>query len=157
MPKVPLNLGVKFLDFDSTERCLVLDLDSRYDIILGMAWLERHEPWIDWRSKTLGATRKVPSEALESHEPAFARQQKRYWCEILTEDANVQDIGMSELINSNVNDMKIERSYFTVCEEDCTTLSDTRCDDESLPAASMVGLRPRHQECHSSDVSGGGT
>ena len=26
-PKVPLNLGIKFLDFDSIERCLVLDLD----------------------------------------------------------------------------------------------------------------------------------
>ena len=44
VPKVPLNLGVKFLDFDSIERCLVLDLDSRYDLILGMARLERHEP-----------------------------------------------------------------------------------------------------------------
>ena len=40
MPKVPVNLGVKFGDFDSRERCLVLDLDSRYDLILGMAWLE---------------------------------------------------------------------------------------------------------------------
>jgi len=39
-----VNLGVKFLDFNSVERCLVLDLDSRYDLILGMAWLERHEP-----------------------------------------------------------------------------------------------------------------
>ena len=47
VPEVPLNLNVKFLDFDSVERCLVLDLDSRYDLILGMAWLERHEPWID--------------------------------------------------------------------------------------------------------------
>ena len=47
VPKVPLNLGVKFLDFYSTERCLVLNLDSRYDRILGMAWLERHETWID--------------------------------------------------------------------------------------------------------------
>ena len=56
VPNVPLNLGVKSLDFDSIGRCLVLDLDSRYDLILGMAWLERHEPWIDWRSKTLGAT-----------------------------------------------------------------------------------------------------
>ena len=43
VPKVPLNLGIKFLDFDSIERCLVLDLDSRYDLILGMAWIERHE------------------------------------------------------------------------------------------------------------------
>uniref|UniRef100_H3H492 Reverse transcriptase domain-containing protein n=1 Tax=Phytophthora ramorum TaxID=164328 RepID=H3H492_PHYRM len=52
VPKVPVNLGVKFLDFDSVERCLVLDLDSRYDLILGMAWLERHEPWIDWRQES---------------------------------------------------------------------------------------------------------
>ena len=75
VPKVPLNLGVKFMDFDSIERCLVLDLDSRYDLILGMAWLERHEPWIDWRSKILGATRNALSEALESHEPTFSKQQ----------------------------------------------------------------------------------
>ena len=45
-PKVPVNLGVKFFDFDSIERYLVLDLDSRYDLILGMAWLERHVPWM---------------------------------------------------------------------------------------------------------------
>ena len=89
------------MDFDSIERCLVLDLDSRYDLILGMVWLERHEPWIDWRSKTLGATRNVPSEVLESHEPTFARQQKHYWREPLTENVNVMDIGMSELTNSN--------------------------------------------------------
>ena len=43
-PKVPVNMGVKFFSFDGIERCLVLDLDSRYDLILGMTWLERHEP-----------------------------------------------------------------------------------------------------------------
>ena len=43
-PKVPVNLGVKFFDFDNIERCLVLDLNSRYDLNLGMACLERHEP-----------------------------------------------------------------------------------------------------------------
>ena len=90
------------MDFDSIERCLVLDLDSRYDLILGMAWLERHDPWIDWRSKTIGATRNVSSEVLESHEPSFGRQQKHYWRKPLTENFNVLDIGMSELTNSNV-------------------------------------------------------
>ena len=105
VPKVPLNLGIKFLDFDSIERCLVLDLDSRYDLILGMAWLEHHEPWSDWRSKTLSATRNVPSNVLESHETTFARQQKQYWREPLTEDVNVLDIGMSELVNSDVENM----------------------------------------------------
>ena len=77
MPKVPLNLGVKFLDFDSIERCLVLDLDSSYDLIIGMAWLERHEPWIDWMSKNLGATRNVLSEDLESHDPPPSLGNKR--------------------------------------------------------------------------------
>ena len=37
--KVPVNLGVKFFDFDSIKRCLVLDLESRYDLIIGMAWI----------------------------------------------------------------------------------------------------------------------
>ncbi|KAG2920212.1 hypothetical protein PC114_g6173 [Phytophthora cactorum] len=43
-----------------------LYLDSRYDLILGMAWLERHDPWIDWRSKALGATHFAPGGALVS-------------------------------------------------------------------------------------------
>ena len=77
------------------ERCLVLDLDTRYDLILGMAWLERHEPWIDWRSKTLGATLTAPSEALESHEPTSARKQKSYWREPRPDMVSVIDIRMS--------------------------------------------------------------
>ncbi|GMF30994.1 unnamed protein product [Phytophthora fragariaefolia] len=81
VPKVPVDLGVKFLDLDSVERCLVLDLDARYELILGMAWLEHHEPWIDWRSKPLGATHYSPSGALASHEPTSARKQKRLWRE----------------------------------------------------------------------------
>ncbi|GMF34480.1 unnamed protein product [Phytophthora fragariaefolia] len=71
VPKVPVDLGVKFLDFDSVEYCLVLDLDARYDLIPGMAWLEHHEPWIGWWSKTLGATHFSPSGALASHEPMW--------------------------------------------------------------------------------------
>uniref|UniRef100_A0AAV1VB72 Uncharacterized protein n=1 Tax=Peronospora matthiolae TaxID=2874970 RepID=A0AAV1VB72_9STRA len=115
-----------------------------------MAWLERHEPWIDWRSKTLGATRNVPGEASESHEPTFARQQKRYWREPLTEDVNVLDIGMSELSNSNVTNTSFELSSSS--ETARTPLSVTRCDNESLHAESMVGLGPSDQGCDSFDV-----
>ncbi|KAG4038654.1 hypothetical protein PC123_g25783 [Phytophthora cactorum] len=79
-----------------------LDLDSRYDLILGMAWLERHEPWIDWRSKTLGATHFAPSGALVSHEPTSARKQKRFWRGHEAESAMVLDIGMSELVSNEV-------------------------------------------------------
>ena len=54
VPKVHMNLAVKFEDFDSTERFIVLNMD-KYDLILGMPWLEKHEPWIDWRGKAIGA------------------------------------------------------------------------------------------------------
>ena len=60
---------------------------------------------------------------------------------------------MSELFNSNVDDINVERSSSNAFEESYTPLSDTRCDTESLHASSMVGLGPKHQECNSSDVS----
>ena len=50
--KVLLHLYVKVLDFNNVERCLVLNLDSRYDLILGMAWLELNDPWINLGYKT---------------------------------------------------------------------------------------------------------
>ncbi|KAG4055387.1 hypothetical protein PC123_g9532 [Phytophthora cactorum] len=100
--KVSVDLGVKFLDFDSVERCLGLDLDSRYDLILGMAWLERQETWIDWRSKTLGATHFAPSGAVVSHEPTSTRKQKRVWRGHEPQLALVLDIGMSELVSNEV-------------------------------------------------------
>uniref|UniRef100_H3GPY2 Integrase catalytic domain-containing protein n=1 Tax=Phytophthora ramorum TaxID=164328 RepID=H3GPY2_PHYRM len=145
VPKVAVNLGVKFLDFDSVERCLVLDLDSRYDLILGMAWLEHHEPWIDWRSKPLGATRLPPGEALASHKPTSARKQKRYWREHWTETVNVLDIGVSELIDTHdVIDKSPEGAVSGAARN---PLSGTRYDNEpSLQAADgMVGSKPRHR------------
>ena len=68
-----------------------------------MVCLERHEPWLDWRSKTLGATRNVSIDDLESHQPTFARQQKLYWRKPLTDLVSVLNIGMSELIDPAVN------------------------------------------------------
>uniref|UniRef100_H3GXG2 Reverse transcriptase/retrotransposon-derived protein RNase H-like domain-containing protein n=1 Tax=Phytophthora ramorum TaxID=164328 RepID=H3GXG2_PHYRM len=69
VPKVFMDLSVKFEDFNSTERFLVLDMD-KYDLILGMPWLENHEPWIDWRGKAIGASRPAATDrALVSHVP----------------------------------------------------------------------------------------
>ncbi|POM62239.1 Gag protein [Phytophthora palmivora] len=61
VPGVRMDLAVKFEDFDSTESFLVLDMD-KYDLILGMPWLEKHEPWIDWRSKAIGDSRPAVSD-----------------------------------------------------------------------------------------------
>ncbi|GMF16767.1 unnamed protein product [Phytophthora fragariaefolia] len=42
VPRIMMDLSVKFEDFDSTERFIVLEMD-KYDLILGMPWLE-HVP-----------------------------------------------------------------------------------------------------------------
>ncbi|POM62564.1 hypothetical protein PHPALM_28267 [Phytophthora palmivora] len=73
VPGVRMDLAVKFEDFDSTESFLVLDMD-KYDLILGMPWLEKHEPWIDWRGKAIGASRPAVSDrVLVSNVPTSVR------------------------------------------------------------------------------------
>ncbi|POM65307.1 Pol protein, partial [Phytophthora palmivora] len=65
-----MDLAVKFED---SEPFLVLDMD-KYDLILGMPWLEKHEPWIDWRGKAIGASRPaVYDRVLVSHVPTSVR------------------------------------------------------------------------------------
>ncbi|GMF52942.1 unnamed protein product [Phytophthora fragariaefolia] len=69
-----LPFKVKFDDFDSVEPFIVLDMDDRYDLILGMPWLAKHEPWINWRSRTIGASHKpLADRALVGHAPSSSR------------------------------------------------------------------------------------
>ncbi|KAG3063321.1 hypothetical protein PI124_g22703 [Phytophthora idaei] len=68
-----MDLAVKSEDFDSSEQFTVLEMD-KYDLILGMPWLEKHEPWIDWRGKVIGAScPAVPDRSLVNHVPTSAR------------------------------------------------------------------------------------
>jgi hypothetical protein len=73
--KIEVDLRVEFADFDSVESFTVLDMDGRFDLILGMPWLERHEPWIDWRAKSIGSSSPRRSEVQARHEPSFAHHQ----------------------------------------------------------------------------------
>ena len=52
-----VRLPLKFLDFDSKESLYVIDMNSRYDIILGIPWLRSHEPWMNWRTGEMGSSR----------------------------------------------------------------------------------------------------
>ncbi|POM70674.1 Pol protein [Phytophthora palmivora] len=98
-----MDLAVKFEDFDSTESFLVLDMD-KYDLILGMQWLEKHEPWIDWRCKIIGASRPAVSDrplvsnvrtsvrgwgATEYHQDAYASE------EVMRVAESNEDVAMS--------------------------------------------------------------
>ncbi|GMF16716.1 unnamed protein product [Phytophthora fragariaefolia] len=144
VPKVLVDLGVRFLDFDIVECYLVLDLYARYDLILGMAWLERHEPWSDWRSKTLGASHFSPSGALASHEPTSARKQKRFWCEHETETVNVLNIGMSEMMDTkSVVDKSPEQSSWAERGAAHNPLSNARGKAASLRADGGMDRSPK--------------
>ncbi|GMF30597.1 unnamed protein product [Phytophthora fragariaefolia] len=56
------------------EPFIVLDMEVRYDLILGMPWLAKHESWIDWRSRTIGASHNpLADSALVGHVPASSR------------------------------------------------------------------------------------
>ena len=91
-------------------------------------------------SKTLGATRDVFMEALESNETTFARQKKRYWRELLTESVSVLDIGMSALIDSDFN----ENSETTRTPLSGTSMYNNPLYADSIgdPASSHVGYDP---------------
>ncbi|KAG2787707.1 hypothetical protein PC129_g3274 [Phytophthora cactorum] len=67
-----MDLAVKFEDFDNSEQFIVLEMD-KYDLILGVPWLEKHEPWIEWRGKAIGASPAVSDRALVSHVPTSVR------------------------------------------------------------------------------------
>ena len=51
-----VGLKMSFLDFDSLEWMFVIDMNYRFDIILGMPWLRKHEPWIEWKSGEMGSS-----------------------------------------------------------------------------------------------------
>ena len=59
---------------------------------------------------------------------------------------------MSELTNSNVENMNSERSSLNISDTARTPLSVTRCDNESLHAESMAGLGLNYQGCDSFNV-----
>ena len=51
---IVITLPIEFCGFKCNENLIVLDMSYKYDLILGMPWLEKHQPWIDWRTKDIG-------------------------------------------------------------------------------------------------------
>ncbi|GMF28543.1 unnamed protein product [Phytophthora fragariaefolia] len=60
-------LHASALEASKIEPFIVLDMDDRYDLILGMPWLAKHEPSIDWQHRVPRDERQFTgsSEALE--------------------------------------------------------------------------------------------
>ncbi|KAF1319736.1 reverse transcriptase, partial [Globisporangium splendens] len=63
MPKRVVRLAIKCEDFRGEDEFILLDLDDEFDIILGMPWLKRYQPSIDWMNMkiSVGKSRDVDS------------------------------------------------------------------------------------------------
>ncbi|KAF1325581.1 reverse transcriptase, partial [Globisporangium splendens] len=48
MPKRVVRLAMECEDFRGEDEFILLDLDDKFDLILGMPWLKRYQPSIDW-------------------------------------------------------------------------------------------------------------
>ena len=46
----------RYQQFASKDDFLILDLDDKYDVILGMPWLIKHQPVIDWASRSISVS-----------------------------------------------------------------------------------------------------
>ena len=53
VPKRSVSLQLSIGSFKATDDFLIMDLDKKFDIILGMPWCIRHEPEIDWKNQSL--------------------------------------------------------------------------------------------------------
>src|SRR5512145_2183052 len=97
-----------------------------------------------------------PGGALASHEPTSARKQKRYWRGHWTESVNVLGIGVSELMDTGVEDASPEHSSRADRGVARNPLSEAHEDNESSLHAGhgMVDDQSRHLGHSPSDARG---
>jgi hypothetical protein len=48
-----IELTYSVNDYEGTDSFFLLDLDDRFDVILGMSWLIRHQPIINWANQSV--------------------------------------------------------------------------------------------------------
>ena len=53
---IKVELTFTFGDFSCREWFVVLRMQSPHDLILGFPWLAKHQPWIDWRTRTIASS-----------------------------------------------------------------------------------------------------
>ncbi|KAG6623574.1 reverse transcriptase [Phytophthora cinnamomi] len=51
--KCVVNVRFSYKQRVFVEHFIVLDLDDKFDVVMGMPWLARHDPVIDWKKRTL--------------------------------------------------------------------------------------------------------
>ena len=74
VPKQTISLCLSFNGFKGEDTFIILGLDERFDIILGMPWLTRHSPLIDWSSQSLSFPHRSDETA-----PTIIVEEQVFW------------------------------------------------------------------------------
>ncbi|KAG2927269.1 hypothetical protein PC117_g14646 [Phytophthora cactorum] len=143
VPRIHMDLAVKFEGFDSLEQFTILEMD-KYDLILRMPWLEKHGPWIDWRGKAIGASRPVVFDrALVSHVPTSVRN----WAARKGhQDAELHLIKRGSPVAA-------PGSACQVRNQGSQTVAQTLTEEEGVERASCVGNSVPHGAVSTPDVA----
>ncbi|KAF1316450.1 reverse transcriptase, partial [Globisporangium splendens] len=62
MPKRVLRMAIECDDFRGEDEFILLDLDDKFDLILGMPWLRRYQPSIDWKKKKISVDKQADED-----------------------------------------------------------------------------------------------
>jgi hypothetical protein len=117
VPKRTISLTLSFDEFKAKDVFIILDLDERFDLILGMPWLTRHSPLIDWSSQSLSF-----SHSLYETAPSTLVEEQVYWTSVslLEEHTKSHDVFQSSTKDS----------------------TDTECDGPDAPVTASFQSKP---------------
>ncbi|KAG3051158.1 hypothetical protein PC121_g18016 [Phytophthora cactorum] len=163
-----MDLTVKFEDFGSSEQLTVLEMD-KYDLIPGMSWLKKHEPWIDWRGKAIGASRPAVSDRSLGRLDAVASKEYLGVVDILDDSTEVVAAGAtldrarqpcagsprSPPESRPVDEASKVAAPGSACQvgnQGPQTVAQTLTEEECVERASCVGNRVPHGAVSAPDV-----
>ncbi|GMF29563.1 unnamed protein product [Phytophthora fragariaefolia] len=157
------------LDFDEfVDELIVLDLDDRFNMMLGRPWLARHDPVLDWAKCTIVRFR--GSGATESDDPVGASHAPRGACDPPAEAARgaaASDLSARKVTTERVVREKCEPNQRTQTRSDLrgsrsvkrdavvSTTVDTQVDQEGLvPEGSELGASAPVADAIGSNING---
>ncbi|ETV98857.1 hypothetical protein H310_08357 [Aphanomyces invadans] len=149
--KVVVTLATVVEGFASTESFYVIDLDDRWDLVLGTQRLEAHQPWIGWRSKTMhkAALANPPSdlgvmsnELTLLHGPAtqFVTRPAPSSTRLATESAAIGDAAKTGDDVRRTTAHRRDTNAFVLSVCDLTELPRTAAEIVTLPEMSYISF-----------------
>ena len=84
-----MELAFTFCDFRCADTFVVLEMGQKYDLIVGMPWLARHQPWIDWRTRTIGSSTPSSDESERRRREMFLAAESAASTKTNTRDCKV--------------------------------------------------------------------